>query len=133
MIKSDLSKIQVQKRIIIWEVAGFLIIILTCWLTELFDPPFSVHQVIIETIFILLFGGLSINLTGKLIRRMKYLEGFLVICASCKQVRVDDAWVSIEHILDSGSDLQLSHGTCPVCAEKYYGDFLNKKGPSKKR
>ena len=126
MIKAELSRIQVQKRIIIGEVAGFLIIILTCWLTELFDPPFSFQQVIIETVAIMLFGCLTINLTWKLIRRMKYLEGYLVICASCKHVRIDDVWVSIEHILSSRSDLRFSHSICPECAGRLYGDYLRK-------
>ena len=123
----ELSKIHVQRKVVIWEVAGVMIIILTCWLTELFDPPFSYQQVVIETVIILLFGFLIINMTGNLIKRMKYLEGFLVICASCKHVRVDDVWISIEHILSSKSDLQLSHSICPECAEKLYGNFLKKR------
>jgi hypothetical protein len=126
MKEAELSKIQVQSKIIIWQIAGLLIIIMTCWVTEIFDPPFSFQQVIIETVFIILFGCLSISLTWKLIRRLKYLEGFLVICSSCKQVRVDDAWVSIEHIISNGSDLQLSHGICPECAERLYGKYLRK-------
>jgi len=126
MNTTELSKTHVQRKVIIWEVAGFLIIILTCWVTELFDPPFSFQQVIIETVFILLFGCFIINLTWKLIRRMKYLEGYLVICASCKHVRVDDVWVSIEHILSSRSDLLLSHSICPECVGKLYGDYLRK-------
>ena len=123
----ELSKSNVQRKVLIQEVAGFLIIILTCWLTELFDPPFSFQQVIIETVLIILFGSITINLTWRLIRRIKYLEGFLSICASCKQVRVDDAWVSIEHIISSGSDLLLSHGICPECTERLYGDYLKNK------
>lgn len=126
MNATELSKTHVQRKVIFWEVAGYLIIILTCWLTELFDPPFSFQQVIIETVSIILFGCLTIHLTGKLIRRMKYLEGYLVICASCKHVRVDDVWVSIEHILSSRSDLRLSHSICPECAGKLYGDYLKK-------
>jgi hypothetical protein len=132
MKATELSKIQVQRKVIIWEVAGFLIIILTCWVTEFFDPPFSFQQVIIETVFILLFGCVTIYLTWGLIRRLKYLEGFLVICASCKQVKVDDVWVGIEHIISSKSDLQLSHGLCPECAERLYGSYLKKGDKSAK-
>lgn len=126
MEETELSKNQVQRKIIFFEVSGFVIIILTCWLTEAFDPPFSFQQVIIETVFILLFGYLTVNLTGKLIRRLIYLEGFLVICASCKQVKAENAWVSIEHIISSRSDLRLSHGICPDCAGRLYGDYVGK-------
>lgn len=132
MKATGLSKFHVKKKVIIWEVVGFLTIILMCWLTELFDPPFSFHQVVIETVIILFFGFLIINMTWQLIRRMKYLEGFLVICASCKHVRIDDIWVSIEHIISSSSDLQFSHSICPECAERLYGDFLRKDNNSAK-
>jgi hypothetical protein len=130
MKAKELSKNQVQRLVIFWEIAGFLIIILTCWMTELYDPPFSYQQVIIETALILLFGCLITNMTWKLIRRLKYLEGFLVICASCKQVRIDDAWVSIEHIISDRSDLLFSHGICPECTERLYGEYLRKSAHS---
>jgi hypothetical protein len=105
---------------------GFLLAIFICWITELFDPPFSLQQVVIETVFITAFGCATVFLTWNLIKRIKYLEGFLVICASCKQVRVGDKWIRIEGILANHSDLQLSHGVCPECAEKLYGKFLKK-------
>ena len=132
MKAKELSKTQVQRKVIIWEIVGFLIIILACWVTELFDPPFSFQQVIIETVLIIIFGSLTINLIWKLISRMKYLEGFLVVCASCKKVKIDDVWVSIESIISSKSDLQLSHGICPLCTERLYGDYFRKGGKSAK-
>ena len=75
---------------------------------------------------IILLGCFTVSLTWRLIQRIKYLEGFLVICSSCKSVRIDDRWVGIEHVLTDNSKVQLSHGLCPQCAETLYGKFLKK-------
>jgi hypothetical protein len=122
---AELSKIHVQKRALIYEILGFLCIILTCWLTEYYDPPFNISQIFFETIIIVIIGGITVALTWKFIKRIKYLEGFMVICASCKQVRdLDGHWVSLEKIISGKSDLQFSHGICPECSKKLYGEFL---------
>ena len=117
-------KRQVQGRIIVLEIAGFALAILTCWGTELLDPPFSLTQVAVETLVITALGGFTVHWTLKFIRAIKYLEGFMVICANCKQVKVDGAWVRIERIMGHETDLTISHGICPECAEKLYGTAI---------
>jgi len=66
--------------------------------------------------------------TRKMMMRIKYLEGFIVICASCKQVRVNERWVSLESIILSKSDAQFSHSVCPKCARELYPDFVDEQG-----
>jgi hypothetical protein len=58
----------------------------------------------------------------------KVLSGFLPICANCKKIHPDGAdpecqssWHSIESYLSQQTDLELSHGICPECADKLYG------------
>jgi len=75
---------------------------------------------------IILLGCFTVSLTWKLIQRIKYFERFLVICSSCKKVRIDDRWVSIEYVITKNSEVNLSHGVCPQCAETLYGKFLKK-------
>ena len=123
--KSELSKISALKWILIAEIGGFIFIILTCWVTEFYDPPFSWSQVLIETVATVILGSLTVYLTLQLIKRIKYLEGLMVICASCKRVReIDGKWVNIEQIISSKSELQFSHGVCAECAKKLYGKYL---------
>ena len=56
-------------------------------------------------------------------QRIRRLEGLLPICAGCKSIRDDaDVWHSLEAYLSDHSDVVLSHGLCPHCIEKYYGD-----------
>ncbi|MEN8142776.1 MAG: HAMP domain-containing protein [Thermodesulfobacteriota bacterium] len=60
--------------------------------------------------------------------KVKLLSGFLPICASCKQVRDDRGyWNQIESYIRDNSEVEFSHGICPECADKLYGNLLKKK------
>jgi len=56
--------------------------------------------------------------------QLRVLQGLLPICASCKAIR-DDAgeWHRLESYLSAHSDVRLTHGLCPPCAEKYTADL----------
>jgi hypothetical protein len=108
-----LSLTRIREMVMLLEVLGFSLAILVSWITEWFDPPFSTSQVAVESFVILLLGAYTIHATRLLMGRIKQLEGFMVICASCKRVRIDDKWVNIEDVLASGGDLLVSHGVCP--------------------
>lgn len=57
---------------------------------------------------------------------VKTLSGFLPICASCKKIRDDSGyWKQIESYLCAHADVTFSHGICPDCAQKLYGDFID--------
>jgi len=65
---------------------------------------------------------------------VKTLSGFLPICATCKKIRDDRGyWKQIEGYIQEHSDAQFSHGICPECAEKMYGDqdWYQKRGEEK--
>ena len=54
---------------------------------------------------------------------VKTLEGLLPICASCKKIRDDSGyWNQIEVYIEDHSDALFSHGICPDCAHRLYGD-----------
>ena len=51
------------------------------------------------------------------------LNSFLPICASCKQVRSDQAYLDrIERYLQSHRDAAISQGLCPDCCEQLNND-----------
>jgi hypothetical protein len=59
---------------------------------------------------------------------VKTLSGLLPICANCKKIRNDKGyWDQIEGYIQKHSEAQFTHGICPECAEKFYGDIYNKK------
>lgn len=58
--------------------------------------------------------------------QVKTLSGFLPICASCKKIRDDSGyWKQIEAYISAHADVTFSHGICPDCAQKFYGDLLD--------
>jgi hypothetical protein len=48
-------------------------------------------------------------------------EGLICICAECKKV------IKIVGEIISGAPPLVSHGICPECAEKLYGEIFRKK------
>ncbi len=62
--------------------------------------------------------------TRKLSREVQLLEGLLPICSYCKKIRDEnDEWHIIEQYITERSAATFSHGICPECMQKYYGDL----------
>ena len=57
------------------------------------------------------------------VSKLKILKGLLPICATCKKVRDDKGyWSQIESYLRTHSEADFSHGICPDCIAKYWGN-----------
>ncbi|MCP3943703.1 MAG: HAMP domain-containing protein [Desulfobacteraceae bacterium] len=57
------------------------------------------------------------------LNEIKTLSGLLPICANCKKVRDDKGyWNQIESYIQQHSEAKFSHGMCPECADRLYGD-----------
>lgn len=55
--------------------------------------------------------------------KVKKLSGLLPICAACKKIRDDKGyWNQIETYIHDHSEAKFSHGVCPECSDKMYGD-----------
>jgi len=125
------TKNKIRNRIIRYEITGFALVTAVYWITGMVEPPYyllktqynpiDVYEAIFVTFIIMLLCAYVVYWTRKIISEIKHLEGFMSICASCKNVRVGDRWVQIEEILSEKSDLKFSHGICPKCAERLYG------------
>lgn len=58
------------------------------------------------------------------LKHIKTLSGLLPICSSCHKMRDDKGyWHRVEEYLHSHTDAELTHGICPECVEKLYGDL----------
>jgi hypothetical protein len=56
-------------------------------------------------------------------RELKMLQGILPICSNCHKIRTDAGeWAQLEVYVQNHSEAQFSHGICPECAARYYGD-----------
>jgi DNA-binding response OmpR family regulator len=57
---------------------------------------------------------------------IKTLKGLIPICSHCKSIRDDDGfWNRVESYIEKHSDALFSHGICPDCLRKHYGDFYS--------
>ncbi len=62
------------------------------------------------------------------LEQVKALQGILPICMHCHKIRdEDEVWQRLEKYVEQHSEAHFSHGLCPECAQKYYGDLLNDK------
>jgi len=60
--------------------------------------------------------------------RVNVLSGLLPICCSCHKVRNDQGyWQRVELFIEAHSAARFSHGICPDCTVKLYGDLLEQK------
>ena len=60
----------------------------------------------------------------KALGEIKYLQGILPICASCKSIRDDRGyWHEVETYIREHSPAEFSHSICPQCLKKLYPDF----------
>lgn len=55
---------------------------------------------------------------------IRTLQGILPICGHCKRIRDDGGyWEQLETYVRQHTDAEFSHGICPECGPKYYGDL----------
>lgn len=80
---------------------------------------------------ILVLGGMAFLVsrtaeqTRALAKRVNVLEGFLPICSFCKKIRdQNNTWQPLEQFISDRSNAQFTHGFCPDCGQRHYGDFL---------
>jgi len=59
----------------------------------------------------------------RLAYKVQHLEGLIPICSSCNQIRDDKGfWHKVEKYIEERSGAQFSHGVCPDCMDRLYGD-----------
>ncbi len=115
--------------IIYLEIVGLLAILCLTWIDEgLLIPQHLLptwlgrgdwHDAVVESILILVVGGLVIKRTLQLCGRITQLEKMLSLCAWCQRAKLGDRWVAIEEYLALMEDIQCSHGMCSECAQKF--------------
>jgi hypothetical protein len=125
------------RKIILYDVIGFSAAMLTIWLDEIIDipsvvfgadsTPVNVTEALIESLMVFFLGIGVIVITWSLLKRIKYLEGFLPVCSFCKKIRVNDKWIPIVDYISDHSAARFTHGCCPQCVEEHYGNILKDK------
>ncbi len=91
-------------------------------------------EICIELFIFFIVTIVQLVVFRKLYKRIRLLEGFIPICASCKKIRnQEDQWEQIEKYITEHSLARFSHGICPDCTRKLYPDFYNSKITGKQK
>jgi hypothetical protein len=130
-----------SKTIRLLTISQLAIVLLFLCLTlgnEIIDVPHHVFndaptlysqrfgEIIIELFIFFLVATIQILLFMKLYKRIRVLEGFIPICASCKKIRnTEDQWEQMEKYITQHSLAKFSHSICPDCSRRLYSDFQN--------
>ncbi len=58
------------------------------------------------------------------LENIRTLRGLLPICAGCKRIRDDSGyWNHLENYIAAHSDATFTHGLCPECVQRLYGEY----------
>ena len=69
--------------------------------------------------------ALKVDELRQALDQIKTLRGIVPICASCKKIRDDKGfWSQVEAYVSKHSEAEFSHGICPDCITKVYGDYV---------
>jgi hypothetical protein len=114
---------------VLWHQAlGFLTIIFISWLVEftgLRALVFGTHPYLadyresaFEMLFVLVVWLFVANSTRRILRHIRYLQGFMRVCAWCRHIHYKGDWIRLEEFMQQGFDTPTTHGICPGCLRK---------------
>ena len=139
-MKPPKAKLTSQTNSILWSgAAGFSLMILLSWLTELFHIPHLIfgepftpnwHRAIIRTVIILVVWGWVHWITRRLLKRLHHLEEYLRICGWCRKVCDHEQWLTMEDYFSTKFSTHTSHGMCPECSDKVFNELDEKAKPT---
>ena len=104
---------------------GFSVILVLTWVTEtirlphlLYGEPaeFNWLRVLVRTAVVVVTWAWVHLTTRRLLKRLHYLEEFLLVCSWCRRVGHDGEWLTMEEYFGSKFATETSHGICPECA-----------------
>ncbi len=77
---------------------------------------------LVRVVVLATIAGMTAHLRRQA-NEIRLLRGLLPICMHCKKIRdTQGAWEPIEKYISSQTEARFSHGLCPDCLKKYYGD-----------
>jgi len=116
-------------KVLLYQHAGFLGIIILCYLNELLKLPsllFSEHpfdfmfrRSTVEILLILAVWLLVSSSTRRLLKQVQELEAFMRVCAWCRRIDHKGEWMPLEKFMLKGFDTLTTHGICPECLRQH--------------
>ncbi len=138
-MQTQVTKRTLTNRILAYEASAFGFVLAVLWADEFVDLPrlwFGApggprwQEAAWESGVVALVAGLVLYWTRRLLRRLRYLEGFLPVCAHCQRIRTDRGWIPIVEYITAHSAALFSHGLCPDCAREHYPEVWQNEPPA---
>jgi hypothetical protein len=61
---------------------------------------------------------------------VRTLRGLLSVCGWCRKIQTDgDGWVPLERYVASRTEASFTHGICPACMDRHFGEPPDDEGP----
>lgn len=119
-------------------IMGAVLCTIRFWIQYAWGIPYTVPVAIVNALlrlvilfFITFLCAKLSEQTQALRARVRTLEGILPTCSYCKDIRDEEGnWQQIEAYVASRSEARFSHGICPHCAAKHFGDVLKNRKTS---
>lgn len=135
----------ISRRIVYLVLAGFACVLILVWANEVVLPTLHIGYAMdtpeyaqaeaagifdaslnrgfwaefaIEALLIIILAVAVLLGINQLLARIKYLEGFMLLCASCKKVRLGKDWIALEEYMQQRADVKISHSYCPECSAR---------------
>ena len=134
MKQKPLTKKSITARAISYQLIAYGILLFLIVGDEVFDIPHIIFgfpatpinwvESLIEGIYVVSLCAFTVYLLVRLLKQIKFLEGFLPICSHCKKIRKGEEWTQLEHYMSEHSEALFSHSLCPECLQKHYGEFI---------
>lgn len=125
----------------VWQMTAFSLLILLVWVNEVLDlsalwfeinpsnPSF--YRGCVLTIGVLIIAIITIGHTY--IQQKRIIKGLLVVCSTCRKIRVDEhIWEHMDKYVHDHSLALISHGLCPGCYEQAKQE-IEDLGPSARK
>lgn len=128
----NMATIQTGQTVLLKQAIGFTLLTVLVWIVELIhlphlffgEPPeFYWPRVLFRTGIILAIWLWVYLTTKRLLKRLRKLEEFLLICSWCRKVGHDGKWLTTEDYFGQHFSTETSHGICPDCAKNISNNF----------
>ena len=123
-----MSAMRIKRKIVIGEAAGFAAIVALLWVNELADlphvlfktaaTPINWAECLMESLVVAILAVIVVAGSWRLLRRVRYLEGFLPVCRFCRRIRVAGEWVPLAQYMAEQPEEAMPEGACPDCAAR---------------
>jgi hypothetical protein len=76
---------------------------------------------------------LALEEKNRALAELKVLRGVMPICSNCKRIRDGkDSWNQLESYIRDHSEAEFTHGLCPECVNRLYGEEFAEELPRRR-